>query len=241
MLYMPQYLKPCTQCGERFPATSQFFYIGYDRNKKKRLNSACKICKRRYARDYTVNNKDKISHKSRVYKQTHKEQINAWTKQDRQKKQEQYRERQRRYEVSHREQIIEKNKKYRLNNKSTIRNSNRRSYIKYRERHLRVGKAYRMARSEQYAAYARNRRAQTLAVGGEHTEQDILRQHKAQKGKCYWCDCKLGEKYHVDHVIPLSKGGTNDPSNLVIACPTCNLSKHDKFPWEWDGNNGKLF
>ena len=49
---------------------------------------------------------------------------------------------------------------------------------------------------------------------------------------CRYC----GEKYdkmHVDHVIPCSRGGTNDVSNLVTACPSCNLSKNAKLEGEW--------
>lgn len=29
----------------------------------------------------------------------------------------------------------------------------------------------------------------------------------------------------VDHIIPYSRGGTNDPDNLVTACPTCNYGR----------------
>lgn len=29
----------------------------------------------------------------------------------------------------------------------------------------------------------------------------------------------------VDHIIPRSRGGTDDPSNLVICCHDCNSSK----------------
>jgi 5-methylcytosine-specific restriction endonuclease McrA len=36
---------------------------------------------------------------------------------------------------------------------------------------------------------------------------------------------------HVDHVIPKSKGGTDDPDNLVAACQACNLVKYDNV---WD-------
>lgn len=35
---------------------------------------------------------------------------------------------------------------------------------------------------------------------------------------------------HVDHVIPVSKGGTNDPENLVTACADCNMGKSNKNP-----------
>lgn len=30
---------------------------------------------------------------------------------------------------------------------------------------------------------------------------------------------------HLDHIIPVSKGGTNDPENLVTSCADCNLGK----------------
>ena len=33
---------------------------------------------------------------------------------------------------------------------------------------------------------------------------------------------------HVDHILPVSKGGTNDMENLLTACSDCNLGKADK-------------
>ena len=38
------------------------------------------------------------------------------------------------------------------------------------------------------------------------------------------------KRYHVDHVIPLSKGGSDGRENIVISCPSCNMSKKDKMP-----------
>lgn len=32
----------------------------------------------------------------------------------------------------------------------------------------------------------------------------------------------------IDHVLPRSKGGTNDPGNLVAACQGCNHKKADR-------------
>ena len=34
-----------------------------------------------------------------------------------------------------------------------------------------------------------------------------------------------GVRYHLDHVIPESLGGTDDVDNLALACPTCNYHK----------------
>lgn len=44
--------------------------------------------------------------------------------------------------------------------------------------------------------------------------------------RCRYCG-KSGtaSQLQVDHVTPRSKGGTNDPSNLIAACVECNAGK----------------
>jgi 5-methylcytosine-specific restriction endonuclease McrA len=53
-----------------------------------------------------------------------------------------------------------------------------------------------------------------------------------QKGCCTICKEKLilsGErKYHLDHVIPISSGGTNYDENIQLLCFDCNVSKSNK-------------
>lgn len=39
----------------------------------------------------------------------------------------------------------------------------------------------------------------------------------------------------ADHVVPLSRGGSNEPNNLVCACMPCNSSKSDRLLSEWRG------
>src|SRR3546814_5236792 len=69
-----------------------------------------------------------------------------------------------------------------------------------------------------------------VSSGGEFTAEDIYAMLAAQKKKCWYCGTKL-TAYHVDHRIPLARGGSNGPENLVIACHACNLSKGAKLPW----------
>lgn len=38
---------------------------------------------------------------------------------------------------------------------------------------------------------------------------------------------------HCDHVIPVTRGGSDDPSNLTTSCKFCNLSKGDRLLSEW--------
>lgn len=46
------------------------------------------------------------------------------------------------------------------------------------------------------------------------------------KGQCYWCKKYVGiKKLTQDHVIPLSRGGSHDESNVVAACGPCNSRK----------------
>ena len=47
--------------------------------------------------------------------------------------------------------------------------------------------------------------------------------------ECEYCGVKLNEyNSTIDHKIPLSKGGTNEVSNLAAACTKCNMLKANK-------------
>jgi hypothetical protein len=37
-----------------------------------------------------------------------------------------------------------------------------------------------------------------------------------------------GATFHVEHTVPSSRGGADDPANLAWACPACNLHKSDR-------------
>jgi 5-methylcytosine-specific restriction endonuclease McrA len=45
---------------------------------------------------------------------------------------------------------------------------------------------------------------------------------------CHYCG---GRGETVDHVIPQSKGGTDDECNLVCSCEECNIQKGDEVPY----------
>lgn len=79
------------------------------------------------------------------------------------------------------------------------------------------------------------RRTRLSNSSGNYDESDIDRQYKIQGAICWWCNKPLPKKYHIDHRIPLSRGGHNNPSNIVLSCPRCNLTKGSKLPEEWIG------
>lgn len=102
-------------------------------------------------------------------------------------------------------------------------------------------KAYAQANPQGVQARARKRRTQASGF----IPSDALKTRLAveQKGCCALCcepidrDALLdAKKVQVEHLTPVSRGGTNDDSNLVIACRTCNQEKAGKTMceyWVW--------
>ena len=45
---------------------------------------------------------------------------------------------------------------------------------------------------------------------------------------CFYCKDPLGGDFHIDHKIPIAKGGTHNLDNMVLACMPCNQEKHAK-------------
>jgi hypothetical protein len=46
--------------------------------------------------------------------------------------------------------------------------------------------------------------------------------------RCEYCRAPqrvTGVRYHLDHIVPESLGGTDDIDNLALACPMCNNDK----------------
>lgn len=78
-----------------------------------------------------------------------------------------------------------------------------------------------------YAAFPSDRDA-WIAVRAELTPLVFARDEHC----CVYCGAT--EDLTVDHVLPISRGGTNDLSNLVTACRPCNSSKNAKTPEEWE-------
>lgn len=104
----------------------------------------------------------------------------------------------------------------------------------WRENNIeKVKLAYRKKVSEnpeRYASYKRNYKLRKRDAEGSHSGADILDILRLQKGKCACCRVKLGKSYHVDHIIPLKSGGSNDRRNLQILCAPCNQSKSARDP-----------
>jgi 5-methylcytosine-specific restriction endonuclease McrA len=59
-----------------------------------------------------------------------------------------------------------------------------------------------------------------------HMEQE------RRRGTCFYCGA-VADPGEFDHVIPLSRGGSHAPGNLVLACVACNNEKGAMLVIEW--------
>lgn len=77
-----------------------------------------------------------------------------------------------------------------------------------------------------------NRRARKVKALGKITKEYFEFLSIFQMFGCYWC-FEFLDDYEYEHIIPLAKGGTNYPDNVVLSCRACNAQKNSKLPQKW--------
>ena len=107
-------------------------------------------------------------------------------------------------------------------------------YQNNREKMLKVNSDWKKNHPELVIEFAARRRAVKKHVTSEKIKACQLKALLvAQAGRCAYCGIALDGKKHLDHRIPLSRGGEHSLKNLAWACPGCNLSKGKRLPSEW--------
>jgi len=83
-----------------------------------------------------------------------------------------------------------------------------------------------------------NRKAKKLGVNGRITVKEFMQILEEQSYLCYFDHCKADIKGHVtlEHLLPFSRGGTNEPANIVGACEPCNYAKAGKTVEEFEAH-----
>lgn len=145
---------------------------------------------------------------------------------------------------------------YYAKNSDRLREHGRVNYIKHKDRFNACAKAHYRANRAKYIALARENtlqnpeRVRLTARAVQGRRRAIQRAGvspsaqvawtKRQKKVCHWCGKRCAKDFHIDHIIPLSKGGAHELRNLCIACPPCNLRKSAKDPIDFAREIGKL-
>lgn len=151
------------------------------------------------------------------------------------------------YVAMNADRLKKQNAEYRKTNKEEISRQRKEGRERNRDKIKAQKKADYEKHKDKYFAAVHRRESQKKGAEGKFSASDVNALFKLQKGKCAACSVKIvaesgnPKRFHIDHVMPLSKGGSNWPTNLQLLCEKCNLSKHSMLPEEWAKRHGRLF
>ena len=252
---MEEAMKTCTKCGEDRPlsaytkdksradglfpqcrvcrkADKHEYYL---RNKKDICDKSkqwhadnpekSKVIKKRY-RDA---NKEIQNAKAIERKRANPEHYKDMSQRSYQKNRERYLEKHRQYRASNRQLIRQRSRTFYENNRDKVLAWQRERYAQNPERHNQLVRSWHSRNRDKRLGYLHARRARKLANGGTYTTSE-WRALKAQYDhRCLCCGKQEPDiRLTIDHVIPLSKGGSNDIGNIQPLCRKCNQSKSAK-------------
>lgn len=190
-----------------------------------------KIGAKLYKRNYYLKNRDKTLARVKSYKLSHQKELAESRRRYYLQNQEQIVEKQKKYAMEHKLEKVEYKRKYHLLNKVRLvkkavewgkNNKDRRKIIKDRWRAKNREKTNFLARLYIY---------RKKGAGGYPTFKQINDLYAKYLGLCVYCN--LSKATTIDHVIPISRGGSNDIENLLPACVSCNSQKGAKLLTEW--------
>lgn len=144
------------------------------------------------------------------------------------------------------------NRKWYAANREVLQEAARVEYAEneeVRQRYSKYSRDRRAANPEYYAKawkkWAQNNpeciadrnRRRTAARRGAKVIEKVDRQKVFERDhyRCYICGSDDGP-LTVDHIIPITRGGTESYQNSAACCRRCNSRKKDKLPSELTGN-----
>lgn len=213
-------------------------------------SGACKYCSIANAKKWYKENKERAIKNSREWKRENRERAKENNKKSREKyiertghdyiythisgkyKSEYFRERYkkngqklreaaRKFYHEHREEIS----KRRRENRNCEREAEYRE--KNKEKVAQANREWAKNNKDKVNAIAHKKRAILRNCEGSYTSEEWIALCEAYGNKCLCCR-KPNIKLTVDHIIPLSRGGSNYITNIQPLCQACNNKKYTK-------------
>lgn len=224
-----QGLKICGKCKEVLSVEC----FTKNKNYTDGLSTRCKKCTSIGFKKYYEEHTEYMREKTRKYVANNPEKIKE-------------------YYDTHKEERRVYDSKYKKNNAEKINQQRKNKgydklyYQKHREKLMKKQKAYYEAHKEQRRQWLRSeagraserasrhkRRALILKNGGIFTKEEVFEALAFFDYKCAYTGEPLEDSYNLDHIVALTKGGTNYIWNIVPCNKSPNSSKNNSEMEEW--------
>lgn len=197
----------CTQCGEMKPLDQM-------KQSRGKASSWCKLCAAASTRQYTARHHEEVLAKKRDWHARNRDRILAQKAEYRETRREELRVKARAYAADRIPALVAQARTRRHANPAPLRVYHR---------------AWNSAHPEVMRAIQHRRRARKQGNGGSFTAAEWQALVTQYDHRCLMCGKQEPAiMLTMDHVVPISQGGSNDISNIQPLCSTCNSSKGAK-------------
>lgn len=233
-------LKICTKCAEQKPI------IEFSKHSQTAcgLNPSCKTCDSAKAKLYRANNAQHVKEQdAKNYLrniESRKASGAAWRAKNKDKK----KLSDAAYQAGNKEKLAFKRVAWYMENKEKVK-AKVKAWGESNPEKLSESSVIRVARwrknnPDRTREIVHNYRAKKRANGGKLSKNLVAKLFKLQRGKCACCNLTLGGDYHMDHIMPISLGGSNTDDNIQLLRQRCNNQKNAKHPIDFMQSRGFL-
>ena len=205
-------LRKCKTCGEEKPLTA---FPSHNRKRGIYYDHQCRACQSAKWKKWYRDNSEAERAKSKARYAANPEK---------------YREQGRKDYLKHRTRSRKRAAQRRAENLEHVRAQDREIAKRWRANHPFE------SRESARRRHAKKRQVRTAPIA----KKQILELFDKQRGRCAICSKKLGKQWHIDHILPLAKGGAHEVLNFQLTCPPCNMSKKAEHPIDYMQKRGFL-
>lgn len=201
--------KTCHRCRQLLPIDS--FYKS--KKAKSGLASSCKRCQYEMQKASMAKKPEHYKAKRKEWQVDNREHLNELARKYYWENPEAFRIRSKVWASQHKDEIAVKNYLYKSANAEYLNQ---------------LTKQWRAANPEKVIEQNNRRRQRMSNNGMFFIRPKEIRRLLSQP--CFYCGAP---SEHLDHVVPIKRGGVHSIGNLLPACAPCNQSKSDKLLTEW--------
>lgn len=204
-------MKTCTKCGEA-KAEAEF---SKRKDSEDGLRGQCRVCHKAVKVAWYEANREKVDARNTAWKKANPDKVLAAGAT---------------YREANPEKVNAASATYRKENPEKVAARNAAWLTANPEKQRAAVAAWNKANPDKKRTYLHNYRARKRANGGTLSPDIVEIKMKAQGGLCTCCGLPLTEWHidHIDHIVPVAKGGPNTDGNVQLLLPRCNQRKGAK-------------